>query len=40
VFFRASASYLKILSDKKYMFNAVNSGQNLFSGQAQSAQKS
>jgi len=30
----------KILNDKKYIFNTVNSGQTLFSGQAQVAQKS
>jgi len=28
------------LNDKKYIFNTVNSGQTLFSGQAQAAQKS
>jgi len=38
VFFRASASCSKILNDKKYILNTVNSGQTLFSGQAQVAQ--
>jgi len=28
------------LNDKKYIFNTVNSGQTLFAGQAQVAQKS
>jgi len=40
VFFRASASCSKILNDKKYTFNTVNSRQTLFSGQAQVVQKS
>jgi len=40
VFFRGSASCLKILNDKKYIFNTVNSGQTLLSGQVQVAQKS
>ena len=40
LFFRASASCSKILHDKKYIFNTVNSGQTLYSGQAQVAQKS
>jgi len=30
----------KILNDKKYIFNTMNSGQSLFSGQAQVVQKS
>jgi len=38
--FRASACCSKILNDKKYIFNTVNLGQTLFSGQAQVAQKS
>jgi len=38
--FRASASCSKILNDKKYIFSTVDSGQTLFSGQAQVAQKS
>ena len=38
--FRANASCSKILIDKKYIFNTVNSGQTLFSRQAQAAQKS
>jgi len=37
--FRARASCSKILNDKKYIFNTVNSSQTLFSGQAQVAQK-
>jgi len=37
--FRASASCSKILNDKKYIFNTVNSGQTLFSGQGQSCSK-
>jgi len=37
--FRARASCSKVLDDKKYIFNTVNSGQTLFSGQAQVAQK-
>ena len=40
VFFRASASCSKILNDKKFIFNSVDSGQTLFSAQAQVAQKS
>jgi len=40
VFFRASACCSKILNDKTYIFNTVNSGQTLLSGQAQVAQKS
>ena len=38
--FRASASCSKFLNDKKYIFNRENSGQTLFSGQTQVAQKS
>jgi len=39
--FRSSRSSSKILNDKKYMFNTVNSysGHTLFSGQAQSCSK-
>jgi len=40
VFFKASASRSKMLNDKKYIFNTVNSMQVLLSGQAQVAQKS
>jgi len=39
VFSKASASCSKISDDKKYIFNTVNSGQTLFSGQAQVAPK-
>jgi len=38
--FRANTSRSEILNDKKYIFNTVNSGQTLFSGQALVAQKS
>jgi len=37
--FRAMASWSKILNDKKYIFNTVNSGHTLFSGQAQTCLK-
>ena len=38
--FRAKASCSNILNDKKYIFNNVNSGRTLFSGQAQVDQTS
>ena len=40
LFFKASASCSKILSNKKYIFSTVNSGPLCFSGQGQVTQKS
>jgi len=37
--FRARAGYSKLLNYKKYLFSTVNSGNPLFLGQAQVAQK-
>jgi len=37
LFFRARANCSRILNDKKYIFNTVNSGHTLFFGQAQVA---